>query len=160
MLGQRSLNPGESIDMAIHYNTFKYPGKFDKTVHIFTGPDGKTEEVIHVVGFVSAMPMGILEVMPRKAVVEGLAFGKTTRTSVLLKNSGDAPLTIRSIKSPKFGLTYWEGTLTIEAGKSVPVEIGVTPQETGRFMDIIMIYSDARNDIGKGYKAVLVGTAQ
>ena len=36
----------------------------------------------------------------------------------------------------------------------------IKPAEPGRFLDTILIYSDARNDIGKGYKGILSGTAK
>lgn len=146
--------------MEISYNTYKYPGKFDKTVHVFTGKDGKTEDVIHIVGYVEPIPMGVMEVVPRKTVLGSLKSGKSNAVKVVLKNAGDAPMVVSTIKSRKTNTVYWTGKITLKAGESTPVEFEVTPKKSGRFMDIIMVHSDARNDIGKGYKAVLMGSAE
>ena len=86
-----SLGPGESTDMSIKYNTFKYPGKFDKTVTIFTGPDGKEETVIHLVGNVDPIPMGVIAMEPRKTEVGELNVNKGNKVQVVLKNTGNAP---------------------------------------------------------------------
>ncbi|GEM_PF-748526 len=159
-LDKTTLAPGEAATMVITYHTFKFPGKFDKTVHVFTGADGKTEDVIHILGYVNPMPMGVMEVTPRKTRVEGLAAGKSAPVRIMVRNAGDAPMTVTAVKSRKFKATYWTGKLKLEAGQSAPLEFFVTPQKAGRFMDIIMVFSDARNDIGKGYKAVLTGEAK
>lgn len=104
--------------------------------------------------------MGVMEVTPRKTLVDGLVNGKTTPARIMIKNTGDAPMTVTAVTSHKFKTTYWQGELTLAAGESAPVEFELKPQNQGRFMDIIMVYSDARNDIGKGYKAVLMGAAK
>ncbi|BDQ37031.1 hypothetical protein SYK_13910 [Pseudodesulfovibrio nedwellii] len=143
--------------MVISYNTFKYPGKFDKTVTVSTGEGKESQQTIHIVGYVDPIPMGVMVVTPRKTTVEGLVNGKATPTKIMIKNSGDASMTVTAVKSRKFKTTYWQGALKLEAGQTAPIEFLVTPNKLGRFMDIIMVYSDARNDIGKGYKAVLIG---
>lgn len=144
----------------IRYNTYKYPGKFEKSVTVFTGKDDAKGQTISIVGFVDPIPMGVMEVEPRKTPVDGLKAGKACPAKILVKNTGDAPMTVTAVKSQKFKATYWEGTLVIQPGQSAPVEFAVSPAEAGRFMDIIMVHSDARNDIGKGYKAVLTGEAE
>ncbi len=146
--------------MVISYNTFKYPGKFDKTVTVSTGESKANQQIIHIVGYVEPIPMGVMEVTPRKTSVDGLSNGKATPAKIMIKNAGDAPMIVTAIKSRKFKTTYWQGSLKLEAGQTAPVEFLVTPNKSGRFMDIIMVYSDARNDIGKGYKAVLIGQAK
>ena len=158
-LDRTRLAPGETATMAITYHTFKYPGKFDKTVHIFTGANGETEDVIHILGYVDPIPMGVMEVEPRKVQVGTLASGANT-VPLTVTNAGDAPMKVTSVKSQKFGKTYWEGELTVAAGQSATIELSITPAEPGRYLDIVMVHSDARNDIGNGYKTVLTGTVQ
>lgn len=158
-LDKTTLGPGETATMVITYHTLKYPGKFDKTVHVFTGADGKTEDVIHIVGHVDPIPMGVMEVEPRKVMVGTLASGANT-VPLTVTNAGDAPMKVTAVKSQKFGATYWEGELTVAAGQSATVELAITPTKTGRFLDMVMVHSDARNDIGKGYKVVLLGEVQ
>lgn len=143
--------------MTIKYNTYKYPGKFDKTVHIVSG---ENEDIIHVIGNVSPIPMGKMEVSPRKTVINGLQKNKTSLVGVNIKNIGDAPMVVSRITSRKTKVTYWEGSQKIPAGKTLTIDIAVTPSKEGRFMDIIMVHSDARNDIGKGYKAVVIGVVK
>ena len=148
----------------INYQTFKYAGKFDKTVTIYTGPDGKDEIVIRLKGFVEPIPMGKLEMVPRKTLVGDLKIGQENEVGLVLNNIGDAPLTVTKIVSRKFKMIYFDGSksgdLIIEAGKTRKVHFKVTPPKSGKFIDIIMIHSDARNDIGNGYKGVLVGQAK
>ncbi|MDD3311766.1 DUF1573 domain-containing protein [Pseudodesulfovibrio sp.] len=159
-MDRTELAPGQTATMVITYHTFKYPGKFDKTVHVFTGPDGKTEDVIHILGYVDPIPMGVMEVEPRKVDVGVLAAGKANPVSVQVRNAGDAPLKVTAVKSQKTGATYWSGDLTVAPGQSAPLGFSVAPASAGRFLDVVMIHSDARNDIGKGYKAVLLGKVE
>lgn len=163
-LSKSSINPGESTELQITYETFKYPGKFDKTVTIFTGPDGKEETVIHVLGNVDPIPMGVIAMEPRKTVVGELKASEGNPVQVNIKNEGDAPLKISRIYSSKFKKEYFNsektGKIEVGAGKIQKIDLVITPPSPGRFLDVIMIYSDARNDIGKGYKGLISGTAK
>ncbi len=160
-LGKRSLAPGESTELEITYNTFKYAGKFDKSITVFTGPDGKDQTIIRLMGYVDPIPMGVLEMEPRKAQVGVLNLGKENEVLIVIKNTGDAPLAISRIVSTKFNTAYFDadkqGELVIAAGSQRIVNFRIKPVQTGRFLDTIMIHSNARNDIGKGYKGLLAG---
>lgn len=145
----------------ITYNTFKYDGKFDKTVSVFTGHEGKDETVIRLVGYVDPIPMGVIELAPRKTELGNLAANKNNEVQIVLKNTGNAVLTVSRIVSQKFKTVYFdgekEGPIVLAAGQHRTVKIVINPPEPGRFLDSILIFSDARNDIGKGYKGILVG---
>jgi hypothetical protein len=155
------LEAGENTELVITYNTFKYDGKFDKTVNIFTGADGKEETVIRLIGTVDPIPMGVIEMVPRKTEIGTLALNKENSVSVVLKNTGDAPLTVTKISSQKFNTVYFDGEkkgpMTIPAGQTQTVKVTIVPAKAGRFLDSILIFSDARNDIGNGYKGILAG---
>jgi hypothetical protein len=146
------------------YNTLKYAGKFDKTVTISYGPEGKEETVVHLKGYVDPIPMGVMELVPRKTEVGELQLNQPNKTTIVLKNAGDAPLTLTRIASQKFGTVYFDGgqsgNIVIEAGKEHPLTLTLTPTEAGRYLDSLLIFSDARNDIGKGYKGILSGTVK
>lgn len=160
VMDRTRLAPGQTATMVITYHTFKYPGKFDKTVHIFTGPEGKTEDVVHILGYVDPIPMGVMEVEPRKIDLGELKAGGPNAVSVTVRNAGDAPMRVTAIQSQKYGKTYWQGELSVAAGQTATVALTLDGLAPGRFLDMIMIHSDARNDIGKGYKAVLLGTVK
>jgi hypothetical protein len=163
-LSKTTLEPGEVSELLITYNTFKYPGKFDKTITVFTGPEGKEETVIHILGNVDPIPMGVIAMTPRKVIVGELNANNENRVQIVIENEGDAPLTVSRIYSSKYKVEYFtsedSGGIKIDSGKKYTMNLDVTPSETGRFLDTILIYSDARNDIGKGYKALLSGTAK
>ena len=125
-----------------------------------TGKGKENEQVITIQGYVDPIPMGVMEVEPRKVPVGDLAAGKDNAFALKVRNAGDAPMKVSAVKSQKFDKTYWEGDVTVAAGETASLEMELTPAKPGRFLDIVMIYSDARNDIGKGYKAVLLGTAK
>ncbi len=145
----------------ITYNTFKYDGKFDKTINIFSGSEGKDETVIRLVGTVEPIPMGIIEMAPRKTEVGALALNKDNPVQIVLKNTGNAPLTMSRVTSQKFNKVYYDGEkngpIVIPAGQQRPVKFMIVPPKAGRFLDSILIFSDARNDIGNGYKGILAG---
>jgi hypothetical protein len=147
--------------LVITYTTFKYDGKFDKTVNIFTGSKGKDETIIRLVGMVDPIPMGIIELTPRKTEVGELVLKKDNTVQIVLKNTGDAALTISRVASQKFDKVYFdgnrEGPIPIPAGEQRTVKITIAPTKAGRFLDSILIFSDARNDIGNGYKGILAG---
>ena len=163
-LSKTSLEPGENAELLITYNTYKYPGKFDKTITIYTGPEGKEETVIHMRGNVDPIPMGVIGMENRKTPVGDLTVKSENKVQIVLINEGDAPLTVSRIYSAKFDLDYFNakesGSITIPAGQKYKMDLVVTPQKSGRFLDTILIFSDARNDFGKGYKGLLSGTAK
>lgn len=163
-LSKTSIEPGENAELLITYNTYKYPGKFDKTITIFTGPEGKEETIIHMLGNVEPIPMGVIAMEPRKTSVGELTANSGNKVQIVLKNKGDASFTITRIYSSKFKTEYFNADdsegITIPTGKKHTIDLVVTPQKPGRFLDTILIYSDARNDIGKGYKGLLSGTAK
>ena len=145
----------------ITYKTFKYDGKFDKTVSVFTGPEGKDETVIRLVGYVDPIPMGVIEMAPRKTEVGDLAANKDNEVEIAIKNTGNAGLTVSRIVSQKFNVVYFDGKkqgpIVIAAGQQRTVKLMINPAKPGRFLDSILIFSDARNDIGKGYKGIVAG---
>lgn len=163
-LKKSALEPGESTELLITYNTFKYPGKFDKTVTILTGPEGNEETVIHLLGNVTPVPMGVIAMEPRKTVVGELQTGKENNVPIVIKNEGDALLTVSRIYSSKFNKEYYNESnsegIKIAPGKEYKVYLSIIPPKPGRFLDVILIFSDARNEIGKGYKGLLSGTAK
>lgn len=146
--------------MTIHYNTYKFPGEFDKRVFIDTGKDGADQSIIKLVGYVNPMPMGVMQMNERKTDLDTLKVGQANKAVIKVYNGGDAPYTVTKVVSKKFKNIYFEGKVTVNPGEKKPIEFEVTPKKAGRFMDILMIHSDARNDIGKGYKAVITGTAE
>lgn len=154
------LAPGETSAMVITYHTFKFPGKFDKTVHVFSGSDGKTEDVIHILGYVNPIPMGVMEMDPRKVELGTLAAGRDNTVKLFVANTGDAPMKVSGVESQKFHKVYWQGEEIVAPGQTATLELTISPEKAGRFLDIVMVHSDARNDIGKGYKAVLLGKAE
>lgn len=150
--------------MTINYKTYKYAGPFDKTVTVYYGPDGQTEEVIHLRGKVDPIPMGVLEIEPRKIILDALKAGQGNRVMMPIKNTGDAPLRLSKVFSSKLKVLYYDsekdGEVVIPAGERHELAISVRPPNPGLFLDIVMVHSDARNDVGEGYKAVLSGNAQ
>lgn len=142
----------------IEYKTYKYPGKFDKSVTIFTGPDGEEETLIRLIGAVDPIPMGVLRMEPRKTEVGELALNKENEVRIILENDGDARLTVTRIVSLKSEIEYYSGQIEIAPGESQTVAFAVRPQEPGRYLERIVIHSDARNDTGNGYSGLLSGT--
>lgn len=158
------LEPGKSTDLVIHYKTYKYPGKFNKYVTVFTGADGTEETVIRLIGNVDPIPMGVIRMEPRKTDVGELALDRDNEVQVVIENDGDAAFTISRIVSQKSDEEYFRaeegGGIEVAPGKNAIIKLSVKPEEPGRYLERILIYSDARNDIGKGYTGLLSGTAR
>jgi len=99
--------------------------------------------------------------VPRKTEIGNLVLNKENSVSMVLKNTGDAQLTVTKISSQKFNAVYFDGEkkgpITIGAGQSQTIKVAIVPSKAGRFLDSILIFSDARNDIGNGYKGILAG---
>ncbi|MEJ2109206.1 MAG: hypothetical protein P8Z37_04680 [Acidobacteriota bacterium] len=108
--------------------------------------------------------MGVLKLEPRKTDVGTLSADRDNAVQIVLVNEGDAPLTISRIVSTKFDVEYYDagdsGGMEIAPGQTLKTTLQVKPPEKGRFLDTILIYSDARNDIGNGYKGLLSGTVE
>jgi hypothetical protein len=133
-------------------------------VTLFSGPEGKDETVIRLAGYVDPIPMGVIEMSPRKTELGDLRLNKENAIRIILKNTGDAPLTVTRIVSQKFKTIYFDstqkGAQIIQSGEEVPFTLAIIPNEAGRFLDSLLIYSDARNDIGNGYKGILTGNVK
>ena len=131
---------------------------------MFTGADGSEETVIRLVGSVDPMPMGVIRMEPRKTEVGELEVDRANEVRVVIENDGDAPFTISRIVSQKSEEEYFkteEGQgIEIAPGQNATIKFSVKPEEPGKYLERILIYSDARNDVGKGYTGLLSGTAK
>jgi len=131
---------------------------------VFTGPDGKDETVIRLVGNVEPIPMGVIRMEPRKTDVGILTANKENEVQIVIENTGDATLTVSRIESTTSDSVYFDaektGAIVLASGEKRTAKFFVKPSQPGRFLDTIFIYSDARNDVGKGYKALLSGEAK
>ncbi len=120
--------------------------------------------MISIKGSVDPIPMGVMTVTPRKITVSSFRLNQVSRVPVELFNTGDADLTVERIVSRKFNTLYFDaavsGKVTIPSGEKKIVVIEVAPAVKGRFIDFLMIHSDARNCTSKGYKVVLVGNVE
>ncbi len=164
MLGQHELKPGESTELKIVYNTYKFPGAFEKFVYIDLGGEDKAREVISLHGEVDPIPMGVLEVSPRKLEAGSMSLDKPVELEIDIRNSGDAPLSVLKVLSQKSGKQYFpegaDGKMIINPGQGAKVKISLLATQKGRFMDFIMIHADARNVTDMGYKVVVVGQCE
>ncbi len=153
-----TLAPGESVDLEITYTTFKFIGKFEKYIWIQT-KEVPEKYTITMTGDVTPMPMGVLEVQPRKVTVGDAKVGETTAAVIPVKNTGDATMHILKVESSKTNTVFFDSEksekIAIDPGQTKDVSITVTPAKAGRYMDYVMIYSDARNVTEKGYKVVV-----
>lgn len=131
---------------------------------MFTGAGGSEETVIRLVGNVDPMPMGVIRMEPRKTEVGEMEAGRANVVRVVIENDGDAPFTLSRIVSQKSEEEYFkpeEGKgIEIAPGQNATIEFSVKPEEPGKYLERILIYSDARNDVGKGYTGLLSGTAK
>jgi len=108
--------------------------------------------------------MGVIRVEPRKTDVGALRANSENEVQILIENTGDAALTVSRIESTTHDSVYFDaekaGAIVLAAGEKRTTKFFVQPNQPGRFLDTIFIHSDARNDTGKGYKALLSGEAK
>ena len=149
--------------MIITYNTYKFPGKFEKFVTIFTDINNNAEYRVDITGFVKAIPMGVLEVKPRKiSLGGGFKTGSVIPVSFEIANTGDFDMEVTRIVLKKKKTILFDaahsGVIIIKPGKKEKIETTITSDTSGRMLDYAMIHSDARNVTKKGYKVVVVAT--
>ena len=108
--------------------------------------------------------MGVIRMEPRKTDVGELEANRENEVRVIIENDGDAPFTISRIVSQKSDEEYFKADegkgVEIAPGQNAVVKFSVRPEEPGAYLERILIYSDARNDVGKGYAGLLSGTAK
>jgi uncharacterized membrane protein len=164
VLGQHELQPGRTTTLKIVYNTYKFPGKFEKYVTLFTGPEGKKEHKITLTGNVDPIPMGVVDVDPRKLDAGDLTVGQAKIIPLVIKNTGDADMKITKVYSKKHKSVYFStennAPMIVRPGESEKIPLELVPEKPGRYLDYVMIDSDARNVTEKGYKVVVVGTVK
>lgn len=163
-LGQTVLKPGESTPLEITYDTYKFPGKFEKYVTLVWGEGGRKKTVVTLVGDVDPIPMGVLDVTPRKIAAGDMAVGKPVTLSFSITNTGDAPMKVEKVLGQKSGAVFFDaakdGHMTLAPGQERNVSITVTAPAPGSYVEYVLVHSDARNVTDKGYKVVIVGTAK
>jgi len=108
--------------------------------------------------------MGVIRVEPRKSDVGLLTANSENEVQIVIENTGDADLTVSRIESTTSDSVYFDakktGAIVLAAGEKRTAKFFVIPNQPGRFLDTVFIHSDARNDTGKGYKALLSGEAK
>lgn len=160
MLGQHELKPGQATELTIVYNTYKFPGKFEKFITLFTDIENQKELRIDINGFVKAIPMGVLEVEPRKIELGKVKVGVAVPGTISIKNVGDATMKVTKVVLKKSEVVCFDGSVVIPAGKTHTMPFSVTVPEAGKYLDYALIHSDARNVTPKGYKVVVTAVAQ
>ena len=102
--------------------------------------------------------MGVMKVDKRKIVIESARALATQAIEIPIRNTGDADLAITKVISKKRGTLYYDqkkdGPFIIKADKTRALPLSITLPEKGRYMDSVMIHSDARNVTAKGYKLI------
>lgn len=113
---------------------------------------------IELNGYVDPIPMGVLKVDKRKIIIEPARALETQAIEIPIRNTGDADLVVTKVISKKRGTLYYDqkkdGRFIIEAGKTRTLPLSITLPEKGRYMDSVMIHSNARNVTSKGYKLI------
>lgn len=130
---------------------------------VFTDVTSQKESRIDITGFVKAIPMGVLEVTPRKVSAGEIKVGAPALLEIEIKNTGDADMVLTRVVSKKHGTVYFDasacGKMTIRTGETKTIPIEIIAKKQGRYLDYVMIHSNARNVTKKGYKVVVVATA-
>lgn len=104
--------------------------------------------------------MGVLEAAPRKVVLGDVTLGTATDGEIVIKNTGDADMKITKVVSKKFKHVYFDGEVTIAPEGSHSFPIQVSAEKTGRYLDFVMIHSNARNVTKKGYKVIVTAAVK
>ncbi len=106
--------------------------------------------------------MGVLMVKPRKISLGNVKIDAMATFKLTMKNTGNADMVITKIVSKKFKSVYFDAiqskNITIAPGESRTVEVSIKTEKVGRYLDYIMINSNARNVTEKGYKVVVVAS--
>lgn len=153
-----TLAPNESLDLEITYTTFKFPGKFEKFIWVET-KELADKYTITLTGDVDPMPMGVLAVKPRKVKAGNVPVGETVTAMIPIINTGDAPMEVTKLMSSKSDTVFFDaekdGKVSIAPGETKEVAVTVAPTKKGRYLDYVMVFSNARNATDKGYKVVV-----
>ncbi|MGE4292451.1 MAG: DUF1573 domain-containing protein [Desulfovibrio sp.] len=158
------LEPGESTILEIVYNTYKFPGKFEKYVYVQWGEGKAGTLTITMQGDVTPIPMGVLTAEPRKVIVGAMRVGEPKEAVFAIINTGDAAMQVTKVVSKKSGQIFFDaadkGAIVLKPGQSVQMPVSVRADKAGSYVEYIIIDSDARNVTHSGYKVVLVGNAE
>lgn len=164
MLDQREIMPGEKAELIIIYHTYKFPGKFEKYVTVFTDQGYQEKNIITITGYVEAIPMGVLDVETRKITAGEIMINEPAILVIKVKNTGDADLEIMKAEQKKQGTVFFDGTksgnMVIHPGETREIPFKIMGKEPGQYLDYIILYSNARNVTEQGYKVVVVATVK
>lgn len=130
---------------------------------VFTDREERKQHVIEIIGYVDPIPMGVLEVRPRKVSAGEIRVDRPAQLVIPMKNTGDADMIVTRVVSKKHGTVYFDATtggdMSLRPGETREVPIQIVAAKPGRYLDYVMIHSNARNVTARGYKVVVLGTA-
>ncbi|OPX41807.1 MAG: hypothetical protein B1H13_00085 [Desulfobacteraceae bacterium 4484_190.3] len=108
--------------------------------------------------------MGVIEVKPRKVSAGEIKVGSPVKLTIKVKNTGDADMDITKVVSKKHGTVYFDaataGKMVIRPNETKIIPVEIVAKKPGRYLDYVMIHSNARNVTDKGYKVVVVAMAK
>ena len=127
---------------------------------MFTGPDGKDETVIRLVGYVDPIPMGVIRVEPRKINIGSFQKGSKKEKNFKVRNIGNQSLEITKVYSAT-GKTLIipkeEAKTRIPPKESMKLEITFQTTTMGPFVEVLLIDSNARNALKGQYAVMVIG---
>ena len=77
-----------------------------------------------------------------------------------MKSLVEASMLLSLVISKKFKHVYFDGEVAIAPEGVHTFPIQVTAEKAGRYLDFVMIHSDARNVTKKGYKVIVTAAVK
>ena len=160
MLGKHTLKPKEKTYLKITFDTTGSPGPFRKTVTISTGNLDQKEITVTIEGTVKEAPAAKIQVTPRRVDFGTIKRGSVKRQQFTVTNTGTLPLFIKRVYVKGSGTPFFEGSregdMVIEPGRTKRIELAIrTDKDGGRFQELILIESNAKNATKGGYVIVV-----
>ncbi len=140
LLSEKQIPPGGEAKVQVTFNTSGRGGqKFHKTVTIESNDPKTPKLVLHIRGFVQAVPKPKGWIQPGFINLDTLAVGDTWRGTVYLKSTGEKPLVIREmVATSGVQIEPWTQD-TVPPGDSVEIHFSVIPVMPGRFEGVLVV---------------------
>lgn len=145
LLSDKTISPGKTAEIKVTYDSRGRPGKFRKTITLYSNAENQNQLTLSVYGEVveGEKPKGYTN--PGFKDLGEVEMGNEILTSFYLHSTGKIPLIVNEIITTQgIQVLPWEKD-TLNPGDSLEIKVKITPNTQERFDGVVIVKTNDPN---------------
>lgn len=139
LVSEKTIPPGGKGELKANFDSTRFRGAVSKTIYIYSNDPVHPTMQLHVRGKV----LEIVAVHPAQINFGTVAAKRPVKSTVVLRNQGEKPLTLGKAKSTAAELTVKMSETSFNQGDEVTLELQLIPKPgQGRFSGYVLVPVD------------------